>query len=149
MFNERWDRHFLKLALVHAEMSKDPRTRVGAVIVGPEKNIVSAGFNGFPRGIGDFPERLLSRELKLRLIVHAELNAILLAPHRPANCTLYLAITDDSGKVWGGPPCTRCTTHIIQSGITDIVSHQRPRITKHQIGMRTFALRERYSWRPA
>jgi dCMP deaminase len=38
-------------------------------------------------------------------------------------CTLYLAATDDTGLVWGGPPCTRCTVETIQSGISSIVSH--------------------------
>lgn len=121
----RWDNHFLDLALQHARLSKDPATRVGAVIVGPDREVRSLGFNGFPRGIADLPERLHDRETKLQLIVHAELNALIQAarvgvPVR--GCTLYLAATDDSGMVWGGPPCTRCTVHVIQAGITRIVS---------------------------
>lgn len=58
----RWDRHFLRLAAEHARMSKDPSTKVGAVIVGPDREIRSAGFNGFPRGIEDTDERLHDRE---------------------------------------------------------------------------------------
>lgn len=125
--NERWDRHFLGLALQHAKMSKDPNTQVGSVIVGPDREIVSAGFNGFPRGIDDTVERLADREKKLQLIVHAEMNAILAAAKngiRLQGCTLYLAATKlATGMVWGGPPCTRCTVEIIQAGITEIVSH--------------------------
>lgn len=37
-------------------------------------------------------------------------------------CTLYLALTDESGQVWGGAPCTRCTVEIIQAGITEVVA---------------------------
>ena len=122
---ERWDRHFLQLCLDHARMSKDPATRVGSVIVGPDREIRSAGFNGFPRGIEDTPERLADKETKLALVVHGEMNAVLAAARIGVplkGCTLYIAATDDSGDVWGGAPCTRCTVEIIQAGITEIVS---------------------------
>jgi dCMP deaminase len=120
-----WDKHFIQLALTHAAMSKDPETRVGAVIIGNDREVVSAGFNGFPRGIADTTERLEHRPTKLQLIVHAEMNSILAAArlgHRVKGCTLYLAATDNTGLVWGGPPCTRCTVEIIQAGIATIVS---------------------------
>lgn len=124
--SERWDRHFLGLALYHSRLSKDPSTRVGSVIVGPDREILSAGFNGFPRGIADTPERLGDRETKLQLVVHAEMNALLAAARtgmRLKGCILFLAATDSSGMVWGGPPCTRCTVEIIQVGISEIVSY--------------------------
>ncbi len=124
--SERWDRHFLGLSLYHSRMSKDPSTRVGSVIVGPDREILSAGFNGFPRGIADTPERLNDRDAKLKLVVHAEMNALLAAARtgiRLKGCTLYLSATDDSGLIWGGPPCTRCTVEIIQVGIAEIVSY--------------------------
>lgn len=123
--SERWDRHFLGMALHHARMSKDPNTKVGSVIVGPDREILSAGFNGFPRGIADTPERLNDRELKLKLVVHAEMNALLAAARtgmRLKGCTLYLAATDDTGAVWGGPPCCRCSVEMIQVGIGEVVS---------------------------
>lgn len=124
--SERWDRHFLGLALYHSRLSKDPSTRVGSVIVGPDREILSAGFNGFPRGIADTQERLNNREKKLQLVVHAEMNALLAAARtgmRLKGCILFLAATDASGMVWGGPPCTRCTVEIIQVGISEIVSY--------------------------
>jgi len=121
----RWDRHFLQLALDHARMSKDPSTKVGAVIVGPDGELVSAGFNGFPRGVADTAQRLEDREEKLSLIVHAELNAALAAARmgsRLRGCTMYVAATDAHGQLWGGPPCLRCTVEVIQAGVTEIVS---------------------------
>lgn len=129
----RWDHHFLSLALAHARMSKDPSTQVGAVIVGPSREILSAGFNGFPCGIADTPERLAHRDTKLSLVVHAEMNAILLAARvgtRLLGSTLYLAATDDSGAVWGGPPCVRCTVELIQAGIAEVVSFPEKAKTK-------------------
>lgn len=122
---DRWDQHFLRLTLEHARMSKDPSTRVGAVIVGPDREIRASGFNGFPRGIADTMERLTNREVKLSLVVHAEMNAVLNAVRAGVSvkgCTLYLSATDDSGAVWGGPPCTRCTVELIQAGIAHVVS---------------------------
>lgn len=121
---ERWHRHFIGMALYHARMSKDPNTQVGAVIVGPDREILSAGFNGFPRGIQDTAERLNDRDEKLRLIVHAEMNALLAAARtgmRLKDCTLYMAAKDENG-IWGGPPCTRCTVEMIQVGIKQVVS---------------------------
>lgn len=126
--SERWDSHFLKLALQNAQMSKDPRTRVGCVIVGPDREIRSAGFNGLPRGVADTVERLGDRDTKLKLIVHAEMNAVLNAARvgiPMKDCTLYLAATDDTNLVWGGPPCTRCTVEIIQAGIKNIISYSQ------------------------
>lgn len=128
MSSERWDIHFLQLCVDHARMSKDPSTRVGAVIVGPDREIRSAGFNGFPHGIADTEERLRDRDVKLRLIVHAEMNAVLLAARVGTplkGCVLYLAATDDSGTVWGGCPCVRCTVEVIQAGIVEVVSFPR------------------------
>lgn len=122
----RWHHHFLDLALQNAHMSKDPSTKVGAVIVGPDREVRSMGFNGFPRGIADTPERLNDRDTKLKLVVHAEMNAILNAARVGVSvkgCTMYLAATDATGLVWGGPPCTRCTVETIQAGISSIVSH--------------------------
>lgn len=126
--NDKWHKHFLSIAEECARMSKDPSTKVGAVIVGPDKEIRSTGFNGMPRGIADTEERLSDRETKLKLVVHAEMNAVLNAARFGValkGCTLYLAATDDSGMVWGGPPCTRCTVEVIQAGIRTVVSYPK------------------------
>lgn len=121
----RWDQAFLRQALEWAKMSKDPRTQVGAVIVGKDRETLATGFNGFPRGIEDSAERLCDREKKNRLMVHAERNAILNAARIGValkGSTLYLVATDPSGNVWGGPPCTACTIEVIQAGVIEIVS---------------------------
>lgn len=121
----RWDKHFLQLCVDHARMSKDPSTKVGAVVVGPDREVRSVGFNGFPRGIADDDARLSDLETKLALVVHGEMNAILAAARvgiPMKGCTMYLAATDASGLIWGGAPCTRCTVEIIQAGIIEVVS---------------------------
>ena len=123
--SDRWHNHFLNLCVEHARVSKDPSTQVGSVIVGPLREIRATGFNGLPRGIADTAERLNDRETKLNLIVHAKQNAICAAARIGVpleGSTLYLAATDDTGAIWGGPPCCRCTVHAIQAGIRRIVS---------------------------
>ncbi len=123
--NNKWDRHFINLAIENAKMSKDPSTRVGAVIVGVDREVRSMGYNGFPRGIADTPERLNDRDEKLKLVVHGEMNAVLNAARIGVSvkgCTMYLAATDSSGAIWGGAPCVRCTVEIIQAGIAEIVA---------------------------
>lgn len=123
--NERWDKHFIQLCVDHARMSKDPSTKVGSVIVGPDREVRSVGFNGFPRGIEDSIDRMSDRETKLALVVHGEMNAVLAAARVGIplkGCTMYLAATDSSGVVWGGAPCTRCTVEVIQAGIVEVVS---------------------------
>lgn len=46
-----WNSYFIEMAMLVAKKSKDPSTKVGCVIVGPDNEIRSTGFNGFPRGV--------------------------------------------------------------------------------------------------
>ena len=110
----KWDIRFLKLATHISEWSKDPSTKVGCVVVGPDREIRSTGFNGFPRGIQDSDDRLTNRDLKYPLICHAEENAIMHAARiglALKGCTAYVT--------W--PPCTRCARSLIQAGVSEIV----------------------------
>jgi dCMP deaminase len=103
-----WDEYFLRIAGVAAQKSKDPSTKVGAVIVRPDRTIVSVGYNGFPRGVADTPQRLNDRPTKYSLVVHAEMNAILSARESLNGYTLYTVPF---------MPCDRCFVHVIQAGI--------------------------------
>jgi len=112
--NLKWDRRFLELAGLLASWSKDPSTKVGCVIIGPSREIVSTGYNGLPRGVNDSEERLNCRELKYQLTVHAEQNAILHAARIGVpllGCSAY--------ATW--PPCTRCAVSWVQAGIARVV----------------------------
>ena len=108
-----WDDRFIGLAKLVGSWSKDPSTKVGAVIVDNNKRIVSIGFNGFPKNVKDTEERLCNREDKYSIIVHAEANALMFANKSVEGCTLY---------TWPFQPCSRCAGLIIQSGITRVVS---------------------------
>lgn len=107
----KWIGRFLGMAEHVASWSKDPSTKVGAVIVDADNRIVSVGYNGFPVGIDDSPERLADRELKYKMTLHAEDNAILFAQRRLAGCSIY---------VWPFCACPSCAAKIIQSGITRV-----------------------------
>lgn len=107
-----WDEYFLGMAEYAARKSKDPSTKVGAVIVRPDKSICSVAFNGFPRKLKDDPALYANRDTKLKRIVHAERNAIYFARERLDGYTLYSSFE----------PCVFCTPDIIQSGITRIVT---------------------------
>ncbi len=115
MANDKWDLRFLWMAGLVSEWSKDPSTKCGAVIVRPDKSIASTGFNGFPRGCDDSPEKYDNRELKYSRVIHAELNAIIQAAEPLTGYTMY---TYPPGF---GPSCDRCSAHIIQSGIARVV----------------------------
>ena len=84
----KWDRRYMEMAELVASWSKDPSTRVGAVIVSPDNHVVSVGFNGFPRGIED-NDRLNQRGTKYMNIVHAEMNALIHADRSVDGCILY------------------------------------------------------------
>lgn len=114
---EKWDRRFLELARLIASWSKDPSTQTGAVIVDPQRRIVSTGFNGFPRGVDDAAVRYADRPLKYQLIVHCETNAVLHATRSLEGCTLY---------TWPFMSCVRCATNVIQAGITRCVANEMP-----------------------
>lgn len=94
-----------------AKLSKDPSTQVGAVIFDHRRRIVSAGYNGLPRGVEDRPERLDNRNVKYRMIRHAEANAIAFAT----------APLDGTTLVVTHPCCAQCAGAAIQAGVEHVV----------------------------
>lgn len=111
MDNSKWDKRFLELAEHIAQWSKDPSTKVGAVIVDDQRRIISTGYNGFARGVRDIDERLTNRDQKLDMIVHGEINAIVFAREPLCGTTLY---------TWPFMPCSRCAAIVIQAGIKTV-----------------------------
>lgn len=109
----KWDKRFVLLAKHVSEWSRDPSTKVGAVIVRPDKTVSSLGFNGFPRGMSDAEELYRDRGVKYDRIIHSEMNAILSANEPVKGHTLY---------IWPFLSCGRCTIHVIQAGIKRVVA---------------------------
>ena len=110
---EKWDRRFLDLARYISEWSKDPSTKTGAIIVDSKNRIVSVGYNGLPAGVDDLPERLANRELKYKMIVHCERNALLFAKSSVEGCKLY---------TWPFMSCCPCAAMVISAGIKEVIA---------------------------
>jgi dCMP deaminase len=108
-----WDDRYIELAEFISKWSKDPSTKVGAVITDDKNRVVSLGFNGFPRGIDDTIERLGDREIKYSLVVHGERNAILFANRDLTGCRLYTVPF---------MPCSVCAGMVIQAGIKEVIA---------------------------
>jgi dCMP deaminase len=109
-----WNEYFLNIAESVKLKSKDKRTQIGAVIVGEDREIVSTGFNSFPRGINDNVEERQHRPEKYYWMVHGEMNAILNAARigvSTNNCKIYLTC---------GIPCSNCGRAIINAGIREV-----------------------------
>lgn len=110
--NPKWDNRFIDMAQLVASWSKDPTTKVGAVVVNDNRQILAVGYNGFPRGVHDDPERLNVRPVKHIFTAHAERNALDSALTDLRGATIYSTLC----------PCNECAKSIIQRGITRVVA---------------------------
>jgi len=122
-----WNTYFMNLIGPISSRSKDPNSKFGCVIVGPDNGIRATGFNSFPRGIDDTaPERLLRPE-KYKWIEHCERNAIFEAAKIGVpldGCRIYLY----------GIPCIDCARAIIQVGIKEVIYSLEKQLAWEQTG---------------
>ena len=117
MSSKTWDQRLMDMAALVSTWSKDNTTKIGAVIVGPGREILSIGYNGFPRGVDDSVEERYERPLKYLWTIHAEKNAIFNASRIGVpltGATIYL--NGDHGF-----PCSPCAAAIVQCGIKQLV----------------------------
>lgn len=109
---ESWNDTFFGLAWRLSQRSKDPSTKIGCVIVGPDREIRSMGYNGLPKGVEDRPERM-ERPAKYLWTSHAEENAVAQAARVGVSlkgCTAYVTHF----------PCSRCARSLIQAGVSAV-----------------------------
>lgn len=115
---DKWNSYFMNIAKETSKLSKDPSTKVGAVLV-KDKKIKTIGYNGAPK---TFPDDLVPKtnddpdliNQKNAYMVHAELNAILNYDGKLSDLkdsTLYVTIS----------PCHNCALLLAQLGIKHIV----------------------------
>lgn len=107
----KWNIRYFSLALEVATWSKDPKRQVGAVCVSPDKRSIVVGYNGFPVNIKDSEELLSNRELKNKLMVHAEANCIVNGEQSLHGWTMHVTKA----------PCTNCAKLIINARIRKVV----------------------------
>lgn len=111
----KWDKRFLGMA--HREVkewSKDPSTKVAAIIIDSDNNVRAVSYNGFPKGIKD-DERLNNRELKYSLVQHAESNSI-------STCAKLGIKTDGCSIAITNFPCSTCMGLLINAGIKKVIT---------------------------
>ena len=97
-----------------AMKSKDKNTHIGAVIIGPDNELRSTGYNGFVRGLNDDVEERQESPEKYYWMEHAEKNAIFNAARVGIplkGCRMYT----------NGVPCMECARGIVQSGIEEVI----------------------------
>lgn len=114
---DKWDIRYIQFARHVASWSKDPSTKSGAIIVRPDRSVLSVGFNGFPQRMSDAAELYNDREKKYSRVVHCEINALIFAQGSLRGCTLYTV------------PfvcCDRCVVQMIQAGIDRFVFPELP-----------------------
>lgn len=111
MMDTKWQRRMILLARHVAQWSRDPSTKVGAVIVDHHRRVVSLGYNGFPRGVKDTDSRYNVKSEKYPRVVHAEANAILTASRNLEGATIFIDPL---------PPCAECAKLIIQAGVHNV-----------------------------
>ena len=119
---DNWDEYFMRMAYLVSFKSRDPKTKIGSVLV-REKNVIATGYNSFPRKVLDLQERYANRDLKLKMTNHSEENTILTSARLGIN-------TSNSILYTFGIPCHVCSKAIIQGSISEIVIHaQWPNLT--------------------
>lgn len=107
----------MTFAVVTSIKSKDLKCPVGAAIVIRDQLLTSTGFNGLARGLYDDELTLFNADEKLRIICHAEHNAILnaarIGTRSLEGTTIYVTKF----------PCLPCCNSIIQAGINRVYTH--------------------------
>lgn len=111
MFNDKWNKRFLRLAREISTWSKDS-TQVAAVIVRPDKTIAGAGFNGFPAWMKDKSKWYKNRKEKYSRIIHSEKNASNYTYEKVEGYTLY---------TYPMPPCDKCCVEFLGKKIKNFV----------------------------
>ena len=113
-----WTEYFLNIAEQVKLKSKDESTQIGAVIVGEDNEVLSTGYNSFPRGMDDSKQERQERPEKYFWFEHAERNAIYNAARIGVslkNSTIYLT---------SGLPCMDCARGIVNSGVKIVYCKQ-------------------------
>lgn len=108
-----FDELFMSVAQTVARKSKDPSTKVGCVVIGPDNEPRSFGWNGLARGVDDLSSRM-DRPMKYDWTIHAEANAVANAARTGIplkGCKAYVTHF----------PCQSCADLLIQSGISEII----------------------------
>lgn len=109
-----WDTLFMSMVYLVATKSKDKNTHIGAVIVGPDNEVRSVGYNSFVRGINDYVSDRQERPEKYFWFEHAERNSIY-------NAALVGIPVKGCKMYTNGIPCMDCARAVVQAGINEVI----------------------------
>jgi dCMP deaminase len=110
-----WDEYFINIAEQVKLKSKDNNTKIGVVLVGKNNEIVSTGYNSFPRGINDDITERQEKPEKYFWFEHAERNCIYNAAR------IGVSTLDTTMYMTCGISCADCARAIISAGVKKIV----------------------------
>ena len=113
-----WDEWFMRMTYLVSSKSKDKKTKIGAVIVNNDHQIIKIGYNGFPVGVNDDISERHDRPLKYRYTAHAEANSIFFAARDGVKINGSILYTT-------GLCCIECSKAVIQSGIKCVIYHKQ------------------------
>lgn len=108
-----WNEYLMGFAR-HAALKSKDSTKVGAILVGPNNEVLLSGFNGPPIGVRDLPERRDRRPEKYLWVSHAETNLIAFAARRGIPTEGYTVYVTHMC-------CANCAKALIQAGIRKVV----------------------------
>ena len=117
---------YMGVALLHSQLSKANRAKVGACLV-TDTGVVIPGYNGTPRGLDNACENFVVKPrgqigefITKDEVIHAEFNAVLkcsLEGISTKNSTLYVTLS----------PCLRCSSMLVQAGVKRVVFREQYR----------------------
>jgi len=109
-----FDDRIMSMGYIMAEGSKDKKTHIFAIVIGPDNEIRTTGYNSFPRKLNDnLPERQEKPEKKY-WFEHGERNSM-------DNALRFGAVLKGCKMYTNGIPCTDCARGIVQSGILEVI----------------------------
>lgn len=123
-----WDTYFLDLARAVAARADCTRRQVGAVLVGPDRRVLSTGYNGAPPGVpgcasaGACPRGRQGKDAVPTRTSYADGAGACIALHAEVNAIMYSRPASRSGATMyvTCEPCPQCYAVCEAAGITDI-----------------------------
>jgi len=121
---------YMQTALLHAELSKAQRAKVGSCLV-TTQGVCLTGYNGTPIGMDNICEDVVGWNINTHQdvlvtkpeVLHSELNCLMKAAREGISVvggTIYITLS----------PCVQCSAMLIQAGIKRVVYLQQYRCTK-------------------
>tara|TARA_R100000734_G_C3235582_1_gene42019 strand:+ start:69 stop:518 length:450 start_codon:yes stop_codon:yes gene_type:complete len=111
-----WKNRYINLAKEISTWSKDPSTKVGCIAVGEHGQVLSQGYNGFPRNFPDTNENYTDREKKYNYIIHAEMNCIYHATYNG------ISLQNSTFFIYGLHVCSECAKGLCQVGVKHVIA---------------------------